>query len=359
MVNPPPPNPHQSPSSRPALDFDEFVALVVAFLVLGGILFWGLARRPGMIPQSWLGRPAAPAETDSATAVSPEEGAGRIFGDGRSRSPEARIETPLLTPSGSRADRMGGLFGVGIGQESPVPAEGMGGEGEKPAADATTQRMGSQTTPAEPSPAVTETPSLPSLDISDVPNDHWAYPFIANLHAAGYLPDFPEGKFAPDKALTRAELAALVNELLAPANTSNPIGFTDVAPTHWANPAIQRVVGAGYMKGYPEGDFRPDQLVPRYQVMVTLAQGLGLSPASDPQAELSRFADSAQLPVWALGSVAAATKGGLVVSYPDPTVLRPNDPATRAEIVTMLYQVLALQGKVEKIPSTYIVRPSP
>lgn len=70
---------------------------------------------------------------------------------------------------------------------------------------------------------------------------------------------------------------------------------------------------------------------------------------------LSRFTDSSGIASWARGKVAAATSAGLVVNYPEQSQLRPTAPATRAEVVAMMYQALAAQGVVAPIASPYSV----
>ncbi|MBD2258845.1 S-layer homology domain-containing protein [Pseudanabaena sp. FACHB-2040] len=355
MVNLPP-EPGETPSDRTRptnsasapLNFDEFIAVVVAFLALGGILLWGLTR-PGLQTTGLfnLGDPgAAPLDDPTRPRVAP------VPGD------PADLEAERL-----RQDRVPETARPGVGSaplEDPAATGGIFGP------FLPTQRVPVATADsaiADPVPADPATTTPPPLDISDVPPDHWAYPFIARLFEAGYLPDFPEGQFQPDRALTRAELAALLNESLinpqtpgTPQTPGNP-QFTDVAPDYWAAEAIQQAVAANYMRGFPEGDFRPDELVPRSQVLVSLTSGLGIPDSPYTQEILSRFPDSGELPDWARGKVAAAAAEGLVVNHPDPNLLRPEQPATRAEIVAMLYQALVERGDVERIDSPYVVPP--
>jgi hypothetical protein len=50
------------------------------------------------------------------------------------------------------------------------------------------------------------------------------------------------------------------------------VEFKDVPPDHWAAAAVKEVVAKGIMKGFPDGTFRGDQPVTRYELAVTLAR---------------------------------------------------------------------------------------
>jgi hypothetical protein len=194
------------------------------------------------------------------------------------------------------------------------------------------------------------------IDISDVPTTHWAYAFIKPMFDEGYLPDFPESGFQPDQTLTRAELAALLSQAFGNAPREGSVRtFSDVPGTYWAAPAIDNAVSQGFMNGYPEGDFRPDQAVPRYEVLVSLATGLGLADPPAPDQTLQAFVDLNPLPAWARPKVAAAAENALVVNYPNRDQLKPAQAATRAEIVAMIHQALVSRGELPAVESEYAV----
>ncbi|NJM64176.1 MAG: hypothetical protein HC851_00190 [Acaryochloris sp. RU_4_1] len=201
-------------------------------------------------------------------------------------------------------------------------------------------------------------PAVPSqLDISDVPTSHWAYPFITKLHAQGIIPDYPDGKFQPDKPVTRAELAAQIQRAFLNEPGQRTLTFSDIVSDYWVAKAIEGAVNKKFMSGYPEGDFRPDKLVPRYEVLVALVSGLELEVPSSPAASLQRFQDQAQLPTWSKGKIAASTQGGMVVNHPQPELLEPQANATRAEVAVMIYQALVQKQQLEPIASEFVVVP--
>ncbi|MGK7893205.1 MAG: S-layer homology domain-containing protein, partial [Xenococcus sp. (in: cyanobacteria)] len=195
-----------------------------------------------------------------------------------------------------------------------------------------------------------------AIAFSDVNEQYWAYPFIAKLAAEKLIPD--ADSFDPDAPITRAGMAGLINQAFkdSPAIAATK-QFKDV-PTddNEVVEDINKAVAIGFMKGYSDEQFSPEQNIPRYQVLVALATGLQLEPSGDTETILENFGDREILPPWSLDKVAAATEAGFVINRPgfEPTSLKPNEPATRAEVAAMIYQSLANSGKLPVIESEYI-----
>lgn len=208
----------------------------------------------------------------------------------------------------------------------------------------------------EPEPEVVETePEV--VAFSNVAKDHWAYPFLSKLGEEELLPNNTQG-FQPDVPINRAEMASLISSAFKknPEVKGNK-QFPDVSASDRVIADINKAVSLGFMNGYSEGDFRPKQNIPRYQVLVALATGLKLEPSGDPNTILQKFSDREGLPEWSLNQVAAATEAGLAVNRPgfNLTSLNPNEPATRAEVAAMIYQSLANKEQLPEIESQYIV----
>ena len=188
---------------------------------------------------------------------------------------------------------------------------------------------------------------------SDVSSGHWAREFIATLANRGIIAGFPDGTFRPDEPVTRAQYAAMLRSAFSQSSVRNATNFVDVPATYWAATAIREADTMGFMSGYPGNVFRPDQNIPRAQVLVSLANGLNYS-ASNPNS-VQVYRDAGQIPDYAVASIAAATEQRMVVNYPNVQVLRPNQTATRADVAAFIYQALASQNQVATVNSPYII----
>ena len=182
---------------------------------------------------------------------------------------------------------------------------------------------------------------------------HWAQAYIEALAGRNIITGFPDGTYRPGEPVTRAQFAAIVTKAFTPTAQRAATNFVDVGSTFWAYQAIQTAYRGGFLAGYPGRVFSPDQRIPRVQVLVALASGLGFSAGNS--AALSVYQDATQIPAYATGPVAAATQRQLVVNYPTPSQLNPNREATRAEVAAFVYQALVNAGRAPAIPSAYLV----
>ncbi|WP_416674521.1 S-layer homology domain-containing protein [Egbenema bharatensis] len=200
-----------------------------------------------------------------------------------------------------------------------------------------------------------QAPAYAQVTFSDLSSDYWARGFIQELANRGVISGFPDGTFRPNDPVTRAQFAAMVRQAFPRSATRGPARFNDVPANYWAAEAIQAAYTTGFLSGYPDNFFRPDQNIPRAQVLVSLANGLGYGTAGAPGTTLQVYRDANGIPDWARSSIAAATERQIVVNYPDVSTLNPNRPATRAEVAAFIYQALVSAGQVAAIQSPYIV----
>ncbi len=184
---------------------------------------------------------------------------------------------------------------------------------------------------------------------------HWAEIFINTLVNDHLISGFPDGTFRPEGKLTRAEYATLIAKTFDLPRQVGSYGnyFKDLDSDFYAQTAIQKTAEMGFISGYPDYTFRPNQPLTRIQALVSLVNGLGLT-GSNPHI-LTIFSDRAEIPSYAMQKVAIATQRNLVVNYPDLTKLNPNQDITRGEMVVFLYQALVATGKYSAITSPYIV----
>ncbi|MEB3232214.1 MAG: S-layer homology domain-containing protein, partial [Leptolyngbyaceae bacterium] len=192
--------------------------------------------------------------------------------------------------------------------------------------------------------------------LADLPSPHWAANFIEGLAARQLIRGIAPDQFAPEKAMSRAEFAALLVQLFNPLPRTAPRAFIDVPPRHWAAKAIQRVTQAGLLAGFADGSFQPQLDIKRWQLFTAVVSALSL-PDRHPGPLDSYFFDLDSIPSEAMGAIATATQHQLVVNYPNLHRLNGNRGATRAEVAATLYQSLALTHRLPVLISPYIVPP--
>lgn len=191
----------------------------------------------------------------------------------------------------------------------------------------------------------------------DIQN-HWAQAFIEALTDRGVISGFPDGTFQPDRPIDRAQFAALIAKAFNLPAVRDPIDFSDVPANYWAYGAIRRTYVMGFMSGYPRGRFGPNDNLRRVDALVSLTSGLKLAAGEIAVGDLpSYYNDAAQVPDYGRLPVAIATERELVVNHPNPRLLRPVQPATRADVSAFLYQALRQTDGLPAIDSPYIVKP--
>lgn len=156
---------------------------------------------------------------------------------------------------------------------------------------------------------------------------HWMNP----EHQA-FLIGYVDGTFAPDRNVTRAEIAAMLVRVFDQDEDAAPGQFPDVLDGHWAKEYIDRASGMGLMIGYPDGSFRPDATITRAEMASAIAP---LLPEAKGASEGFADIDSS----WAKSVIEQANAAGIVTGYEDGT-FRPNSMLTRAEAVTMIDRLL-------------------
>mgnify|MGYP002795776422 FL=1 len=106
----------------------------------------------------------------------------------------------------------------------------------------------------------------------DVKTDYWFYKEVETLYNIGIVDGTEEHKFSPDEPVTRAEFAVMAARFADLDYTGGNI-FDDVPNGHWAYSYINAAANAGWVEGYPDGSFRPDEPISRAEV-VRLVNGV-------------------------------------------------------------------------------------
>lgn len=103
-------------------------------------------------------------------------------------------------------------------------------------------------------------------NFKDLSNTRWSATAISYMNELGLIKGYPDGTFKPEKSITRAEFAAMATRF-ANLYGGGLQGFVDVPYTHWANDVIAKAASAGWVSGYPDGTFKPENKITRAEVV--------------------------------------------------------------------------------------------
>lgn len=156
--------------------------------------------------------------------------------------------------------------------------------------------------------------------------------YITYLNQLGIIKGFPDGNYHPGEGLTRAQAAVVIVKaagLETSAVTTN--SFKDLPTSHWAAGYINASAAAGYITGFPDGSFHPEE-------SLTRAQGISLIMRLCSQKE------KAPLPVlqdmnsghWAAADIGTALALGMLETSKDENQIYPEAPITRANLARAL-----------------------
>lgn len=103
---------------------------------------------------------------------------------------------------------------------------------------------------------------------TDVSASRWFNKAVSSMTNGKYVTGYPDGSFGGNRPITRAEFVAIAARFMA-AQSGN-VSFTDVSADNWAYQYISTAVSYGWVNGYPDGAFRPDQPITRAEAMTII-----------------------------------------------------------------------------------------
>lgn len=103
-----------------------------------------------------------------------------------------------------------------------------------------------------------------SNTFSDVPKGYWAADYIGYMQQFGIITGYSDGSFRPDAPVTRAEFAAIASRF--EKLTEGSKSFADVPDTYWAARYINFAATRGWVTGYSDGTFKPENPITRAEV---------------------------------------------------------------------------------------------
>lgn len=189
----------------------------------------------------------------------------------------------------------------------------------------------------------------------DVRDDAWYADAVNVASGHNMVRGTGNGQFAPNAALTRAELVQILYNHAGKPATRGSSSFTDVVSSAWYSDAVQWAAESGIVHGTGGNQFQPEGLVTREQFAVLLyhyAMNTGASPLVDIQL-LKHYHDGSTVSSWAETGVAWAVKNKIMRGT-DTGKLLPRNTTTRAEAAQMLNNYLELTGNTHVYVQTDI-----
>ena len=149
--------------------------------------------------------------------------------------------------------------------------------------------------------------STKSNSYSDVAAGAWYNHAVSTLSAMGIVKGDSQGKFNPNAPITRAEFAAIAARFDDKANTT-AVDFSDIA-SHWAKDEISAAANNGWINGYTDGTFRPNNKITRAEAMTLVNRVLKRLPETveDLHNDMIKWSDNSDTSAWYYLAVQEAT----------------------------------------------------
>ena len=167
---------------------------------------------------------------------------------------------------------------------------------------------------------------------------HWAKKEIERAAGLGFVNGYPDGTFRPQNNVTRAEFAVMIAramELTSKGGAAFDFADLDAIPD-WAGPHITAAQLAGVITGYEDGTFRPNNLINRTEMAAMVMRALDITPDRELK---PTFADTESIAAWGQPYVAAAAEAGLINGRGNNRFV-PAANATRAEAVVLILRMI-------------------
>ena len=178
---------------------------------------------------------------------------------------------------------------------------------------------------------------------TDVPPQFWAYNSITKMTKEGFMSGYKNGTFNPNDPLSREEAASLFSKMIGePPSIMLASSFTDITSDRWSSLAIESVARANIISGYGDKTYRPEQYMSRQEFAVVADKYLHYQGyrTEDPTAlDNIHFSDQKFIAPWAQSSVRELALFGFI-NYSTTGLFNPEKYVTRSEAAEITYRML-------------------
>lgn len=172
----------------------------------------------------------------------------------------------------------------------------------------------------------------------DVSADHWALDAIAHSYARGYFKGEGEGRFAPERAISRGEFVTILGRKAGASASNTATIFQDVSSGAYYAGYVAWAQSQGIVAGVDQGRFEPNRTITREEMAVMLNKFLASQNKSYAATGYGNFSDGGSIAVWAKDSVDKMTRQGLLSGMGNGN-FAPKERFSRAQAAQVLYTI--------------------
>ena len=177
-----------------------------------------------------------------------------------------------------------------------------------------------------------------ATDFKDFDRNAWYADAVSAAVDNGLLYGKSSSIIDPNGAMTRAEMAAIINRSFGCYKAADISQYKDVSKNKWYYKDVALAVQMGTYNGRSSSAMAPDAPISRQEAMAVVARALELDYDSYSKTDLSAFSDRSEISNWAMPYVRAMVGADYI--HGRGKVLAPLDNITRAEFAQIFYNII-------------------
>ncbi|GHV45134.1 hypothetical protein FACS189492_2370 [Clostridia bacterium] len=217
---------------------------------------------------------------------------------------------------------------------TPTPKGGSGGGGTSSGTSVGSFPASVKVT----TPVATPTPPPQTVSFVDLDSVPWAKDAIEALAAKGVVNGTGDGRFSPERAVTREEFLKMLMLALDLSPSEEGEAFSDVVSGAWYAPFVRGARQLGIAEGRPDGSFGIGQTIRREDMAVMAVRAAAAAHVTFPAGSRIDFADADDISDYAKQAVDTMSMAAILNGYEDGR-FAPDDFATRAQAAKIIYGI--------------------